>query len=95
MASPDTVIGYHKLDTKFFDGHVEHTTFHSDASRGSRLEVVKTWYRGRELGRGSFGSVFLERSEGGEHRAVKVIAKEQSRIDYRRELVAMAMLAKV
>ena len=96
MASQDIVIGYHKLDTKFFGGHVEHTTFHSDASRGKRqVKAVKAWYRGRELGRGSFGTVFLERSERGEHRAVKEIAKEKNRIDYKRELMAMAMLAKV
>ena len=91
------MIGDHKLDTEFFGSHVRHTTFLPDASQGwRRVEVVKTWYRGRELGRGSSATVFLERSEKGEHRAVKVIAKDKSaRIDYRRELMAMAMLAKV
>ena len=99
MTSPDLVIGYHKLDTEFFNGHVRHTTFHSDASRGRRrVRVVKKWYRGRELGRGSFGTVFLERSEKGERRAVKEIAKDKNSrivIDFRRELMAMAILAKV
>ena len=99
MASPDLVIGYHKLETKFFTGHVQHTIVRSDASQGRcRAKVVKKWYRDRELGRGSFGTVFLERSEKGEHRAVKEIAKDGNSaitIDYRRELMAMASLAKV
>jgi hypothetical protein len=99
MTSPDFVIGFHKLDTRFFSDHVQHTTFHSDASLGVRqVRVVRTWYRGREIGRGSFGTVFLETSEKGEIRAVKEIAKDknsQIKIDYKRELMAMAMLTKV
>ena len=99
MTPLDLMIGYHKLDTKFFSGHVRHTTFHSNASQGRRqVKVVKKWYRGRELGRGSFGTVFLERSEKGERRAVKEIAKDKNSrivIDFRRELMAMAILAKV
>ena len=97
MTSLDLVIDYHKLKTGFFNGYVRHTTFHSDASRGRRrVRVVKNWYRGRELGRGTFGTVFLERSERGEYRAVKEIAKDKdSKINYRRELAAMAILAKV
>ena len=54
--------------------------------------------RNRELGRGSFGTVFLEKSERGDSRAVKEIAKDKNsatRIDYKRELMAMAILAKV
>ena len=96
MTSLDLVIDYHKLETKFFSGYVQHTTFHSDAARGRRrVKVVKTWYRDQELGRGRFGAVFLEKSEKGEQRAVKEIEKDDSRIDYRRELVAMTILAKV
>ena len=78
---------------------MQHTTFYSDASRGERLaKVVKTWHRGRELGRGSSGTVFLERSEKGEPRAVKDIAKDKNskiKINYQRELMAMAVLARV
>ena len=59
------------------------------------MEVVETWHRVQELGRGGFGIVFLERSAGGEQRAVKEIPKDKSRIDYKRELMAMAVLAKV
>ena len=99
MASPDPMIDYHKLDTKFFTGHVQHTTFHSDAPEGRRwVKEVTNWYRDREIGCGSFGTVFLERSEKGEYRAVKEIAKDKNstiKIDYRRELMAMAILEKV
>ena len=96
MASLDLVIDNHKLETEFFNGHVRHTTFSSDALGRRRAEAVETWYRGRELGRGSFGTVFLERSKRGKYRAVKEIVKERNSpiiIDYRRELIAMAMLA--
>ena len=99
MTSLDLTIGYHKLDIEFVNGHARHTTFHSDASRGRRrVAVVKNWYRGRELGRGNFGTVFLERSEQGEYRAVKDVSKNKNRriaTDYRRELMAMARLVKV
>ena len=62
------------------------------------MAVETDWYRDRELGRGGFGTVFLERSGTGECRAVKDIAKDRNSrvvIDYRRELMAMARLAKV
>ena len=99
MASPDLVVSYHKLDTKFFTGSVQHTTFRPDAGQGRRrLKVVEKWYRDRELGRGGFGTVFLERPGKGECRAVKGIAKDKNstvKIDYRRELMAMAIFAKV
>ena len=62
------------------------------------MKAVKTWHRDRELGRGSSGTVFLERSEKGELRAVKDIVKDKNsriKIDYKRELMAMAVLTKV
>ena len=99
MASLDLAIGYHKLDTEFINGHIRQTTFHSDTSQGRRrVAVVKNWHRDRELGRGNFGTVFLERTEEGECRAVKDIAKQKNSriaIDYRRELMAMTRLEKV
>ena len=88
MAPLDLAMGYHKLHTEFFSDHVQHPTFHSDRSRVSRQGMmVKNWYRGPELSRGSFGTVLLETSHGGERRAVKEIAKDKNSritIDYRR-----------
>lgn len=99
MASRDLVIGHRKLETKFFDSHVQHTTFHPDVSQEEpAVNVVKTWYRGRDLGRGISGTVFLEWSEIGESRVVKDIVKDKNsaiRIDYKRKFMAMATLAKV
>ena len=101
MTPLELLVDNYKLETEFLSGHVQHTTLHfrSDSSRGGRqVAAVKGWYRGRELGRGQFGTVFLERSEEGEHRTVKDISKSKNsktRIDYRRELVAMVVLTKV
>lgn len=98
MASLDLAISFHKLDTEFFTDHVQHRTFRSDASRGRRrVAVVENWYRDQELGRGSSGTVFLESTKQGRYRAVKEIAKDKIGpiVDYKRELSAMAILAKV
>ena len=99
MTSSELVILYHKLETKFLDNCVQHTTYHSNASRGERqVKVVTTWRRDQELGRGISGTVFLERSGKGALRAVKDIVKDKNsriKIDYGRELIAMATLAKV
>ena len=93
------LVSYYELKTEFFDNYVAHAAYHSDASRGKRLvKAVKTWRRERRLGSGGFGTVFLERSGTDELRAVKVIEKDmnsRAKIDYRRELIAMAVLAKV
>ena len=99
MTTPALSISYHRLDTTFFDGHVQHATFHSDTALGQRrVKVLENWYRDRELGRGTFGTVYLERSGKGELRAVKEIAKDRNSqigIDYKRELAAMAILRQV
>ena len=61
------------------------------------MGVVKTWHRDRELGRGGSGTVFLEKSGAGELRAVKEIMKDKhtrTKINYERELMAMAILGK-
>lgn len=96
MASLDLAISFHKLDTEFFTDHVQHRTFRSGASLGRpRVAVVENWYRDRDLGRGSFGTVFRERS-GERDRAVRDIAKDRcNRIDYKRNLFVMAIVAKV
>ena len=88
MASPDLAISYHRLDTTFFDGYVQHATFHSNALLGQRRRVkLVNWYRDRELGRGTFGTVYLERTGRGKLRAVKEIVKDRNSrigVDYKR-----------
>ncbi|KAH7163375.1 kinase-like domain-containing protein [Dactylonectria estremocensis] len=62
-----------------------------------RTRIKEAWRRGRELGNGTFGRVWLETCEAGpklsQLRAVKEIPKDRtlsSSIDYGRELEAMA-----
>lgn len=97
MDSSEIVIGYHRLDTTFYPDHVQHITYRSDAAQGRRrVRVVEKWYRDQKLGQGSFGTVFLESSEEGGCRAVKEVSKRRDgAVDYRRELIAMAKLARV
>ena len=63
------------------------------------LKKVKgvRWVREKELGRGSFGVVWLEKGTSGEQRGVKEVDKKYlpSDFDYKRELLAMARLSKV
>ena len=53
------------------------------------------WTRCEELGRGSFGVVWLEKARDGERRALKEVEKKYLNFDYNRELLAMAKLSKV
>ena len=74
----------------------------SDRPRSRRkIRVKKKWHRVREIGRGSFGVVWLEALEdsSGEERAVKEITKDNalvsSGVDYYQELLALGRLSKV
>ena len=66
------------LDSKQLRAHfpqplvVEHHSTFSDPSRGIRnRRRVQRWERQKELGRGAFGPVFLEKESKGAVRAVK------------------------
>jgi hypothetical protein len=87
---------YFRVETQFFPDHVGHTTYSSDPSARWRKTEEK-WYIVKEIGRGGFGTVRLEKELEGRLRAVKVINKRQldPQIDYGRELQAMGMLSKV
>lgn len=52
----------------------------------------------REIGRGGFGTVFLEKETEGQLRAVKIVQRRSNKekiIEYLREVLAMANLSRV
>ena len=83
-----------RLETLFHSQYLCHTYHDSDPRSGQRSILRhEYWKRNRHLGRGSFGSVWLEECiEGpgghlnGETRAVKEIKRPRDSIDYIREL---------
>lgn len=70
------MIDQYKLDSKFLDDSVTHTT---SLVSGKPVTVPATvWVRETKLGAGGFGIVWREREKGtGQLRAVKVISKLQ------------------
>lgn len=90
------LIVWYKLETEFFQDHVRHTKYLAEAK--NRNEKVKEdWSNCGELGRGGFGVVQKQVQETtGHYRAVKTIDKRlHSKIHYSRELLVIAILAKV
>lgn len=63
----------YKLNTKFGNGHCQHMTQAAD----STIRAT-TWRRVKVLGRGGFGTVWLEKEDAGGLRAVKTIEKTES-----------------
>ena len=93
------LVSQYKLQTFFRDGCVEHHCTVSDRARGVReYTEIKKWHRLKQLGRGGFGDVYLERDTSGELRAVKEIRKQTAdtsqKIDWFQEVVAMAYTSK-
>jgi len=94
-AQSDLVVWY-KLETEFFPDHVRHTSYAREAK--NRNERVKEdWRDCGELGKGGFGVVHKQTEKAtGRYRAVKAINKRRPpEHDYSRELLVMAILAKV
>jgi len=87
------LVELYKLEIEFFQGHVRHTRM-----RGGYKRVKEDWRNSEELGTGSFGIVYKQ-VEGalGSYRAIKAIDKRRLPLnfDYSRELLVMAILAKV
>lgn len=99
LRTGNDLLDFWQLRAHFVGPFVEHRRYISDASRGIRKQLeFKQWRRGRELGRGAFGTVFLEKEREGELRAVKELQKstyKEKAIDYLREILAMANMSKV
>ena len=78
--------------------HAMHTSYRSDPAPGVEKESVNTsWLRIKEIGVGNCGSVWLEGDMKGSERAVKKISKwtyTRYKLDYKREVAAMAILSK-
>ena len=78
--------------------YTEHHRLFSDSSRQIRNQLeIKRWKRERELGRGGFGTVYLEQETEGQLRAVKIVQRrsEKKAVEYLREVLAMANLSRV
>lgn len=83
-----------RLSTRFLSDNTIHTYFESTTvfnRRARRQKRVETWVRSKELGRGSFGIVWLEQCPREDRlRAVKEIAKKKIQENaYHRELEAI------
>ncbi|CUS11450.1 unnamed protein product, partial [Tuber aestivum] len=93
-AQSDLVIWY-KLETEFLRDYVRHTRYGEKAENRNK-KVKEDWSNCGELGKGGFGVVHkqIQRTTGS-FRAVKAIDKRlHSKLDYSRELLVMAVLAK-
>ncbi|PUU79622.1 kinase-like domain-containing protein [Tuber borchii] len=93
-AQSDLVVWY-KLETEFFQDYVRHTRYLEKAKKRNE-KVEEDWSNCGELGRGGFGVVHKQiRKDTGHYRAVKTIDKRlPAKLDYSRELLVMAILAK-
>lgn len=71
MAVPVSTLDHFKVETTFGDGYVVNTTYEWELStRGQKRSY--TWEEVKCIGRGAFGSVWLEKEQkGGQLRAVK------------------------
>ena len=90
------LIMWYQLETEFFQDHVRHTRYLGEA-RNRNKKVKEDWSNCGELGKGGFGVVHKQIQKAtGRYRAVKMMDKRPPlRLDYSRELLVMAILAKV
>ena len=94
-AQSDLVMWY-KLETEFFRDYVRHTKY-VERAKNRNEKIEEDWSDCGELGRGGFGVVHKQiRKATGDYRAVKKInTRLPAKLDYSRELLVMAILAKV
>ena len=87
---------WYNLETEFFHDYVRHTRY-AEKAKNRNEQVEEDWRNCGELGRGGFGVVHKQiRKATGHYRAVKSIDKRlPAKLDYSREVLVMAVLAKV
>ena len=97
------LIDLFKLDATYTSEYTTQISTERDPSRGARkIKIEKRWYRGDSLGHGAFGAVWVEHNSNMSDtaaavRAVKEVSKgymQRIRLDYKRELIALAKLSK-
>lgn len=65
----------------------------AEATRLRNTTRSKTWIEVEELGRGSYGAIWLEREAiGQKKRAVKRVRRRSTVWDYKKELAQMAII---
>jgi hypothetical protein len=96
------LINHYKLVARIHHEYTEQVIHKSDPINGRRkVTIEKRWHKVKRLGKGQYGVVYLEREETNgveSQRAVKQVPKlleSGARVDYSRELSAMAILSKV
>ena len=98
MEPPSDLVKCFKLEAKIFPNQTLHTSNKSDSAWAWEKEIVTAkWLRIKEIGVGNCGSVWLELDLKRHKRAVKRIPKwiyTRNKIDYKREVAAMAVLSK-
>ncbi|PUU76163.1 kinase-like domain-containing protein [Tuber borchii] len=90
------LVEWYKLETEFFQDHVRHARYVKE--KNTHKKVKEDWSNCGELGTGGFGVVYKQvLGTTGRYRAVKTIDKKRlpPKLDYYRELLIMAILAKV
>ena len=96
----DDFIDSFRLPVHFKEGCVEHIRRLTNISQGIRNALhIEQWVREKEIGRGGFGTVYLESNKTGPQlRAVKEVPKHTGRtksMDHLREILAMAHFKEV
>lgn len=97
MDRADDLIDYFKLDTKIFPDYIRHVVRKSDSRKSQDWEMEEIWTCKRLLGKGGSGTVWLQETRETTHklRAVKELVKKDARVDFKRELLAIAKFSKV
>lgn len=92
MATSVPKLDFYKLETVFGEDYVAHTTYKWELST-KKKKVVSVWKEEKKIGAGGFGSVWLQRENGGQLRAVKRLSRDTlPETGFSQELLALVKL---